>query len=361
MPKISVLVPIYNVEQYLRECLYSLVSQTLTDIEIICINDGSTDSSLEIIEEYAQQDSRIKIIDKPNSGYGASMNLGISAATGEYIGIVEPDDFVKHEMYSKLYEIAKKNDADVVKSDYYENHTKINIIKKAGLISSKVADQVINIYSYPELVRIQPSLWTAIYKRAFLAKNNILFLETPGASYQDTSFTFKAMAMAERVVLTPKAYVYYRMDNENSSVNSTSKVYMVNQEFDEISKFLDSNTDIKKQINTEKLIKQHITYMWNLTRIDKNFEKEYIDVFSKTFKEYYVLKEIKKEFFKKIDKKDFFLLINNPEQFYKNLDKVLRSEQNRLNRRKKFSLRIRTSGVSAILFGKQIIGNQKNE
>ena len=82
MPKISVLVPIYNVEQYLKQCLDSLVNQTLLDIEIICINDGSTDSSLDIIKEYVIQDSRVKVIDKQNSGYGASMNLGISVATG---------------------------------------------------------------------------------------------------------------------------------------------------------------------------------------------------------------------------------------------------------------------------------------
>ena len=92
-PKVSILVPICNVERYLRQCLDGLVNQTLEDIEVICINDGSTDSSLSIIREYERRDQRIVVIDKPNSGYGDSMNRGIDTARGEYVGIVESDDF----------------------------------------------------------------------------------------------------------------------------------------------------------------------------------------------------------------------------------------------------------------------------
>ena len=96
MPKVSVLVPIYTVEKYLRQCLDSLINQTLEDIEIICINDGSTDSSPEIIKEFQAKDVRIKVINKENSGYGASMNMGVDMATGEYIGIVESDDYAEN-------------------------------------------------------------------------------------------------------------------------------------------------------------------------------------------------------------------------------------------------------------------------
>jgi glycosyltransferase involved in cell wall biosynthesis len=106
MPKVSIIVPIYNVEKYLRECLDSIVKQTLKDIEIVCVNDGSTDSSLDIIKEYAEKDERVKYIDKPNSGYGISMNQGLDKAQGEYIGIVESDDFIKPEMFEELYNLA---------------------------------------------------------------------------------------------------------------------------------------------------------------------------------------------------------------------------------------------------------------
>ena len=123
MPKISVLVPIYNVEKYLRECLDSLLNQTLVDVEFILINDGSKDNSLEIMKEYQSKDARFKIIDKENTGYGSSMNKGLDLASGEYIGIVESDDFIKKRMFEDLYNIAVKNDADMVKSDYFYYYT----------------------------------------------------------------------------------------------------------------------------------------------------------------------------------------------------------------------------------------------
>lgn len=109
-PKVSVVVPIYNVEKYLRECLDSLVGQTLKEIEIICVDDGSTDSSKEIIREYMQKDTRVKMIAKEkNSGYGNSMNQGFDMASGEYVGILESDDFAEPAMFEKLYETAREN------------------------------------------------------------------------------------------------------------------------------------------------------------------------------------------------------------------------------------------------------------
>ena len=109
VPKISVLIPVYNVEKYLERCLKSVCNQSFKDIEIICINDGSTDSSLSILEEYAKNDSRIKIIDKSNSGYGISMNIGLDNATGDYVGIIESDDFADLGMFETLYNMAVEN------------------------------------------------------------------------------------------------------------------------------------------------------------------------------------------------------------------------------------------------------------
>ena len=119
-PKVSVLVPVYNVEKYVGMCLDSLLCQTLKDMEIICIDDGSTDNSSAILAEYAKRDSRIIIITKENTGYGASMNLGLSRAKGEYIGIVESDDYALPEMFEQLYIKAQENELEVVKTNYYE-------------------------------------------------------------------------------------------------------------------------------------------------------------------------------------------------------------------------------------------------
>lgn len=114
MPKVSILMPACNVEKFLRECMDSVVNQTLEDIEIICIDDGSKDATGDILDEYAEKDSRIKVIHKPNSGYGHSMNVGIDNATGEYIGIVETDDFADLNMFEELYAVAKRCNADEI-------------------------------------------------------------------------------------------------------------------------------------------------------------------------------------------------------------------------------------------------------
>ena len=117
MPKISVIVPVYNVERYLPQCLDSILAQTLTDIEIICVDDGSTDESGRILDRYADLDKRLVVFHGPNAGYGAAMNTGLFAATGEYIGIVESDDSILPQMYETLYAAAVKDDLDLVKSD----------------------------------------------------------------------------------------------------------------------------------------------------------------------------------------------------------------------------------------------------
>lgn len=115
-PKISVLVPCYNVEKYLDECLISIANQTLSDIEIICINDGSTDGTLNVIKKYAKADKRFVVIDKENEGYGKTMNRGLDAATGEYVAIVESDDWIEPHAFETLYKGAKKEQSRFSKS-----------------------------------------------------------------------------------------------------------------------------------------------------------------------------------------------------------------------------------------------------
>ena len=116
MKKVSVIIPVYNVEEYLEECMESVIHQTLKEIEILCVNDGSTDHSLQILEQYAKKDDRIRIISQKNGGYGKAMNQGLDAASGEYIGIVEPDDYVPLNMYEDLYRKAKETESGFCES-----------------------------------------------------------------------------------------------------------------------------------------------------------------------------------------------------------------------------------------------------
>lgn len=356
MPKISIIVPVYNVERYLRDCLNSLINQTLSDIEIICVNDGSTDSSPRILEEYASKDSRIKVINKENSGYGASMNMGLAAAEGEYIGIVESDDFVKTTMYEELYNLAVKNNADVVKSDYYLYTTSNNQSRKIGIIKPKYTGKVFSVKDYPKILKMPPSIWSSIYRREFLNKNNIRFQESPGASFQDISFAFKTLSSAERLVFTNKTYLYYRQDNENSSVKSKGKVYAVSDEWDEVTRFLDKNPDIKAVVNDVKLYVQFNSYKWSTTRIDESFRDEFIERYHETFKKFYDDGEITRDFYKKKDnKKELNLLLKDKSGYRRYIDAIALKEEKKQNRRKLFSVRINPSRVSIVLFGKQIL------
>ena len=322
MAKISVVVPVYNVEKYLKECIDSIINQTLEDIEIICVNDGSTDSSLEILNDYAKKDSRIIVINKSNSGYGHTMNMGLNAATGEYVGIIESDDFADKNMFEDLYKLAKEYDADIVKGDWYNYWSKNKFARKNNRISSAKTLKLTNSKQDKSLLRINPSVWSAIYKKEFLNKYNIRFLETPGASYQDLAFSFKIFALAERVILTDKAYLYYRQDNMNSSVKSKTKVYCVCDEYEEIDRFLEQYPDLKFEFKVQEEINRYNGYVSSVLRIDDSVKPEFVKVFSDHFKEEYNTGLLGNEFFKKINKKEFMTLINNPEKYIKVLNLI---------------------------------------
>lgn len=270
-PRITVLVPVYNAEQYLIECLKSLSNQILDDMEIICLNDGSTDSSLDMLKDFQKKDHRFKIVDKKNTGYGDTLNKGIKLASGEYIGIVEPDDFVDPEMYIELFALAKKYDADIVKSNYFEYKNGENVVHESFL-----PDESGFVTDPSEDTRIfyqNPAIWSAIYRRDFLVKQKIDFLRTPGASYQDASFNFKALASTERLVLTDKPYYHYRKDNQNSSVKSSGKVFSVNAEYEEVEKYLKE----KNKWDTFGYVFEAVkfaAYHWNMLRLnDRDLEK----------------------------------------------------------------------------------------
>ncbi len=355
MAKISVVVPVYNVEKYLKECIDSIINQTLEDIEIICVNDGSTDSSLEILNDYAKKDSRIIVINKSNSGYGHTMNMGLNAASGEYIGIIESDDFADKNMFEDLYKLAKEYDADIVKGDWYNYWSKNKFARKNNRISSAKTLKLTNSKQDKSLLRINPSVWSAIYKKEFLNKYNIRFLETPGASYQDLAFSFKIFALAERVILTDKAYLYYRQDNMNSSVKSKTKVYCVCDEYEEIDRFLEQYPDLKFEFKVQEEINRYNGYVSSVLRIDDSVKPEFVKVFSDHFKEEYNTGLLGNEFFKKINKNEFMTLINNPEKYIKVLKSIEKRRKFNQFRKNILSIHFRNGKLNLTLFGKEVI------
>lgn len=274
-PLISVLVPIYNVERYLHECLDSLKNQTLHDLEFICINDGSTDSSRDIIEEYLQSDARFKVIDKPNSGYGSSMNIGLDQCTGKYVGILESDDFINVDAFEKMYLAAEKHDAEVVKCDFYLYWSFPTPVDKRFYLVDGCISGVVNPQVEREIFYRKPSIWSAIYKRSFLEDNDIRFLETPGASYQDAGFNFKVWASCTKAVLLNEAFLHYRQDNEASSVNSPGKVFCVCDEYDEMHSYLDSHWQDRGYLRGVLARMRFDTYEWNYDRLSEELKESF--------------------------------------------------------------------------------------
>ena len=198
-------------------------------------------------------------------------------------------------------------------------------------------------------------LWSAIYRKEFLNKYNIRFLETPGASFQDIGFSFKVFALAERVILSDRAYLYYRQDNINSSVKSKTKVYCVCDEYNEIDRFLDEYPDLKHELKIQEEINRYNGYLSSALRIDDSVKPEFIKVFSKHFKEEYNSGILGEEFFKKIKKKDFMILINNPEKYLKVLKSIERIRNFNKIRKNFLSIHFRNGKLSMTILGKEVI------
>ena len=279
---ISILVPVYNAERYLDECLSSLCQQEIDNFEIICINDGSTDNSLSIIEKYLDQNNNIRLVDKKNTGYGESMNRGIRLARGKYIGILEPDDFVNKNMFKTLVNLADKYGADIARGNYCFYNGDDNINKYHAILEDEVG-KIIKPINNTHIFYEPPAIWSSIYNKEFLIKNKILFLETPGAAYQDTSFNFKVLACAEKIVFTDQANIYYRTDNINSSVKDQKKIFYVRKEYNEIEKFIDNLPENKKLLKIAQATKFG-AYQWNLNRLTIKNGKKFIKIMKNEFK-----------------------------------------------------------------------------
>ena len=274
-PKVSIVVPVYNVEKYLGECLDSLLAQKLKDIEIIVVNDGSTDSSPGIAADYAARDSRIRVISKENEGYGKTMNRGFSEARGEYIGIVESDDFADSHMFKDMYKFAKKHDLDLVKANYYEHSDVGDAFQEpfAGFAYKQVFDPRID----QRALTILPIIWSALYRKDMIVREGIHFNETPGASYPDTSFVFQAWASARRAAILPKGYLHYRVDNANSSVKSSSKVFAVCDEYELSERFLEKDPEKKQAFKEILNLLKLGTYRWNYNRLAPEYQREFAE------------------------------------------------------------------------------------
>ena len=265
--KISIIVPVYNVAEYLPKCLDSLVNQTLRDIEIILATDGPQDCH-DICDAYAKLDNRIVVI-KNLGGYGKSVNEGIKIAKGEYIGIVESDDWIASNMYETLFQKAQESDADIVKGSFYnvfEKKIKPNRIKN-------VPQNPFSVLDYPSVIKFQPSIWSAIYKKDFLIKNNIFFMEER-LSFIDTPFHIETFVKAKKYVFIRDCLYFYNCCNPNQSVKSKKKVYdgiiTENYIYEKI-----KNLGVFHKIKNVFYAASISHLLWNYNRIDEIYRDDF--------------------------------------------------------------------------------------
>ena len=213
LPKVSVIIPVYNVEKYLSQCLDSVTKQTIEALEIICVNDGSTDSSLEILKKYAEKDSRIQIISQKNAGSAAARNSGIRVATGQYVGFIDSDDWIDLNYYEKLYRAACSQNADIARCGYTYSYgtndqceetfnSKINAFSEKGKFLG-INDHTVVVYN-------------AIYRRSFLLEKEIAYFDDLVRHYEDIFYTARATALANRVVPVSRIQYYYRKNQRDT-------------------------------------------------------------------------------------------------------------------------------------------------
>lgn len=262
--KVSVIVPVYNCEKYLKKCLDSLVNQTLKDIEIICVNDGSTDNSGRILEEY--NDKRIKIINKENGGQSSARNIGIDIAKGEYIGFVDSDDWVDLDFFEKLYNTAKKYDADIavtgiIRMRPSETGRYLMVIDKETVSDDYFTK--LRLSDIPD----KSYIWNKIYKTAELKKYNLKFPE--GKIYEDIYLVPRMLYYLKTLATVPDTYYYY-LRRKGSTVTSktpeTIRDYMW----------------AKKE--ARHFAKEHGVNLYNLQTITKKFKFFGVTIFKVTKK-----------------------------------------------------------------------------
>lgn len=285
-PIISVIIPTYNAEPFLRKSLDSCLAQTYPHLEVICVNDGSKDNSLEIIKEYVAKDKRFKLIDQPNGGYGKAMNAGFDAATGKYMTILEPDDYLPPNAYKPMIEKAEQHNLDIVKGCV----ERFAIVKKERKIVETTSFKKMHL-----LKVLKPSVdlgvfgenmntWTCLYRMDFMKAHNIRHNESPGAAYQDAGLHKLTLSYAERMMCIPDIVYCYKTDNPGSSsaaANINRQPYAHRKEYDFIEARLKETPEVWEKVRDVVLLGKIRGFFWICHSLNAKMKYEFVDSFRK--------------------------------------------------------------------------------
>ncbi len=286
---ITVILPVHNSEKYLRECIESLLNQTLHDLEFICIDGGSTDASVSILENYALMDNRFRLLFDRNTSYGHKINLGIEQAKGKYIAILETDDFIENNTYEMLYTVAEEYEVDYISSNYYSffdmNGSRYRQ-KTVKIMSEDLCNKIICKSENVKLIEKSGiAIWTGLYRKSFLIDHQIRLNESKGAAFQDAGFSFLISIMAKRSYHLKDAFYNYRIDNANSSVKNQSISRIIMDEYKFIHDELLNRGVTDNEIWYEFYVRKYRGYLWNLERLNSDNQVLFYDLLRQEYQE----------------------------------------------------------------------------
>ena len=225
MIKVSIIVPIYNVEKYLPKCLESLTKQTLKEIEILAVNDGSTDNSLSVLEEFASKDSRIVILNKPNGGLSDARNYAFPYIKGEYVGFIDSDDYVDTDMYEKMYQKAIETSSDIVECNLHHTYDNFEDTEIGEHITDK----------HELIMNGRSVVWNKIYRSSWLLESGVKFPK--GLIYEDVNFYVKLMPFLNKISYVDDPFVHYVQRSTSINNHQTLKTMQIFDILDDIYSF----------------------------------------------------------------------------------------------------------------------------
>ncbi len=324
MPKITIIMPSLNVAKYIRACMESVLAQTIQDIEVLAIDAGSDDGTMEILQEYAAMDRRVRLIHSDRKSYGYQLNKGITLAQGKYIGIVETDDVIHPDMYEVLYQAAESRGTDYAKGvaeAFMETSIGEDIRHSIKVFPQESYDAgggivVLTPKKHPELVLADFYLWSGIYKKEFL--QGIRLNESAGAAYQDIGFMLQVHSKAKQAVYLDRLVYRYRTDNTASSCQNRKAFRYLVQEYEYVEQLLQGKAKAWYSVCYCKLFRQTRERIFTMARSGVFWEEAVPDIYSLTIKMQKAIQDgvLTKEYMEESEWDEITSLLENPRQLY---------------------------------------------
>lgn len=276
--KVSIIIPVYNTQVYLKDCLESIINQSFKDIEIICINDGSTDGSLGILKEYANMDNRILIINKENGGQALARNIGLQSSQGKYIVFVDSDDWVDLDMVEKLYNYAEQLKCDLVfceialfneKNNFFYQYEWCKIPKRAKILNNPF--HWLNVYN--DFYNFFTGPFGKIYRKDLLLMHKIEF--PVGLFYEDSPFVYKCLLNSRKIYTIEESLYKYRFNRTGSTLTNEGKLHYHIFEIMKINKTIINEKLEYRVLNDPFIVKVIKEYIAAFMRIHKKFQKDF--------------------------------------------------------------------------------------